>query len=69
MYRLVFDKITFFWSLPKENYMDFQACPIQGSVAKILRQNLNLEKVLEPFLIEVDSPQYVFHWDLFLEVP
>lgn len=35
---------------------------------QILRQNLNLEKVFEPFLKEFKSLQYVFHWGLYLEV-
>lgn len=47
--------------------MDFQECQRQCG-RENLRQNLNLEKVLEPFLREVLSPQYVFHWGLYLEV-
>lgn len=37
--------------------MDLQECQRQCG-REILRQNLNLEKVFEPFLKEVDSPVY-----------
>lgn len=67
MHRLVFDKITSFLSLSLENYMDLQECQRQCG-REILRQNLNLEKVFEPFLKEVESLQNVFRWSLYLEV-